>query len=277
MSSRKRSTEGQLNSELQFHVEQLIQDYIAAGMEPREAQRRARLEFGGIEQIKEECRDVRRLRWLRDLAQDLRYALRTLSRSPGFLAVAVLSLALGIGANTAIFSLIDAVMLRPLPVRQPERLVQIARLTAEGAPLTVSYPLFEYFRDHVQSISGAFVETNVWPSILLNGAETVYGELVSGSYYSLLGIEPAAGRLLEPQDDAAPGASPVAVISYHFWQHNFAGDAATIGKTFTIRSTLFTIVGITPPGFMGTIPGRDPDITIPLSMAKEVRGDANDN
>src|SRR6266852_5571506 len=135
---RKKSAEGRLTSELQFHVEQLIQDYIAAGMEPLEARRRARMEFGGIEQIKEECRDVRSLRRLRDLAQDLRYALRMLRRSPAFLAVATLSLALGIGANTAIFTLIDAVMLRSMPVQQPERLVELQR-TQRGKASRFSY------------------------------------------------------------------------------------------------------------------------------------------
>ncbi|HKE20766.1 MAG TPA: permease prefix domain 1-containing protein [Bryobacteraceae bacterium] len=120
----RKNADSELNAELRYHFDRLIRDFVAAGMEPAEAQRLARLEFGGVEQVKEECRDVRG-RWLEDFGQDFRYAARTLGRSPGFLVVSVLSLALGIGANTAIFSLIDAVMLRSLPVQAPERLVQL--------------------------------------------------------------------------------------------------------------------------------------------------------
>ena len=159
------------------------------------------MEFGGLEQIKEECRDVRG-RWFEDLGKDLHYAARTLRRSPGFLLVSVMSLALGIGANTAIFSLIDAVMLRPLPVREPQRLVQITRLRANGKPGVVSFPLFQYFRDNLKSLSGAAVELASGSTILMDGVEeTVITELVSGAHYGLLGLEPAAGRLLEPGDD----------------------------------------------------------------------------
>ena len=133
-----------VDRELRYHFDRLVREYIATGMDPDEARRRTRLEFGGVEQIKEECRDVRG-RWLEDFGKDLCYAVRTLRRSPGFVAVAVVSLALGIGANTAIFSLIDAVMLRTLPVKEPERLVMTTRLTEEGKPGVVSYPLLSTF------------------------------------------------------------------------------------------------------------------------------------
>src|SRR5215469_2712019 len=142
-----------IDRELRYHFERLVREYITAGLPPEEARRRARLEFGGVEQIKEECRDMRG-RWLEDFAKDLRYAVRSLRRSPGFVAVAVVSLALGIGANTAIFSLINAVMLRALPINEPERLVMTTRLTEEGKPGVVSYPLFEYFRENLKSIFG---------------------------------------------------------------------------------------------------------------------------
>lgn len=266
-----------LDSELRFHIDQLTREYIAAGLDPIEARRRARLEFGGLEQIKEDCRDVLGRRWLDDICRDLRYAVRTLLRSPAFLAVAILSLALGIGANTAIFSLIDAVLLRPLPVQQPARLVQISRVTPEGDRRNLSYPLFQFIRDHAQSISGAFVESNARPVIVMDGAEeTISAALVSGSYYRLLGVGPAAGRLLEPADDAVPGASPVAVISDAFWQRRFARDPTVVGKAFSIRGSVFTISGITPRDFQGTERGRDPDITFPLSMNKDVTGGANE-
>src|SRR6266851_376742 len=165
---RKKPAEARLDAELRYHFERLVRESIAAGMQPGEARRRARLEFGGVEQIKEDCRDVRG-RWLEDFGKDLRYTARTLRRSPGFLAVSVLSLAFGIGANTAIFTLINAVMLRSLPVKSPERLVQITRLTPDGKQGVVSYPLFQYFRDNLKSISASAVELSSTPAILLDG------------------------------------------------------------------------------------------------------------
>src|SRR5205807_9452647 len=175
----------------------------------------------GVEQIKEDCRDVHG-HWFEDFRNDLRYAARTLRRSPGFLAVSVLSLALGVGANTAIFSLINTVMLRSLPVGDPERLVHITRLRPDGKPANVSYPLFEYFRDNLKSISSATVEMESNPVIVMdNEEEVVNAELVSGAHYRVLGMEPAAGRLLDPADDAIAPASPAAVISYRYWQRRF--------------------------------------------------------
>ena len=263
---RRKKAESELNAELRYHLERLVHDFVAAGMEPTEAQRRARLEFGGVEQVKEECRDVRG-RWLADIGQDLHYAARTLGRRPGFLVVSVLSLALGIGANTAIFTLIDTVMLRSLPVQAPERLVQITRLRPNGKPGVVSYPLFEYFRDNLKSISGAAVELSAERAITIDGAEEfITAEMVSGTYYSLLGMEPTAGRLLQPADDSIAPASPAVVISYRYWQRRFGLDPTAIGKTFTLQDKVFTIVGVTPPRFVGTRPGRDPDVTLPLQM-----------
>ena len=233
---RRTTAEAQLDKELRYHFEKLVRDSIAAGIDRSGSAPPSRSwSSADVEQIKEECRDVRG-RWFEDLGKDLHYAARTLRRSPGFLLVSVLSLALGIGANTAIFSLINAVMLRPLPVREPQRLVQITRLRANGKPGVVSYPLFEYFRDNLKSISGAAVE-------LASGSDdrdgrsrrkTVSTELVSGAHYALLGLEPAAGRLLEPGDDAISPAAPAAVISYRYWQRRFGLNAAALGKTFTL-------------------------------------------
>src|SRR5260370_24775533 len=207
-----------LDKELRYHFERLMRDFIADGVDPDEARRRARLEFGGVEKIKEECRDVRG-RWLEAFGKDLRYAARTFRRSPGFLMVSVLSLALGIGANTAIFSLINAVMLRSLPVKEPARLVHITRVSPDGKPLSVSYVLFEYFRDKLKSISGAAAEMESNPAIVIDGAEElVDAELVSGDHYSVLQMEPAAGRLLQPTDDVIEPTAPAAVISYRYWQ-----------------------------------------------------------
>jgi predicted permease len=268
---RKRRLERQLESEIGFHIDSLARDYVAHGMDPREARRRARIEFGGVAQVKEDLRDVHRARWLADLRQDLAYAARTLRRSPGFLACAILTLGLGIGANTAIFSLIDAAMVRPMPVREPDRLVQITRLAEGGELFPVSYPLFEYFRDRLSSISGAFVEARLRQSIALDGVEEfINGDLVSGQYYSSLGLAPAAGHLLGPADDAAP--SPVAVVSYEYWRRRFALDPAAIGKSVTIGAATLTIVGVEPPGFSGTLRGRVRDFVAPLSMSERISG-----
>jgi predicted permease len=270
----RKKAEAGLDAELRYHFERLVRESIAAGIGPDEARRRARLEFGGVEAIKEECRDVRR-HWLEDFDKDLRYAARTLRRSPGFLIVSVLSLGLGIGANTAIFSLINAVMLRPLPVKDPGRLVQTTRLRPNGKPADVSYPLFQYFRDNMKSISGAAAEMESNPTIEIDGSEElVKAELVSGDHYSVLGITPCAGRLLERADDIISPAAPAAVISYQYWRRRFALNPAAIGKRITLQvqrgaggeSESFTIVGVTPPNYEGTRLGTDPDITLPLVM-----------
>jgi predicted permease len=272
---RRNAVEGELDEELRFHFEQQIEKYVRSGLTRAEAVRQARLTFGGSEQMKAECRDARGVRWLEDLWMDLRYSLRTLRRSPVFLAVAILSLALGIGANSAIFSLIDAVMLRNMPVQEPERLVQFEKIRPEGNRGAFSYQLFTYFREHSQSFTDIFAENkSARPEIAFKGAdERVNAELVSGSYHSVLGLEPAAGRLLNPSDDRVPGASPVAVISYRYWKRRFALDPGVIGKSFTLNGSVFTIIGVTPKEFFGTIAGRDPEVTFPLSMARQVTGD----
>ncbi|MPY87506.1 MAG: FtsX-like permease family protein [Luteitalea sp.] len=268
-----------LGDEVRFHRDRLIEDYMAAGMDRKEAERRAFLEFGSVAQIEEACRDVRG-RWLDDLAKDLRYAVRTLRRNPGFAAIAVLSLALGIGATTAIFSLVNAVMLRTLPVREPDRLVQITRIRPDGRPGGVSYRLFEYFRDHVQSVSGAFAHGSSGELIVIDGEEDfVTADFVSGAYYGVLGLDAAAGRLLGPADDTLSPSSPAAVISDRYWQRRFGRSPSAIGTSLTIRDRVFTIVGVTPSSFQGVRAGDAPDLMLPLllMMSEEQRGEVTNN
>ncbi len=253
----------QIHDEIQFHRDRLIEDFIAAGLTRGEAERRAFLEFGGVPQIEEAVRDVRG-RWLEDLAKDLRYAFRTLGRNPGFAVVAVLLLALSIGANGAIFSLINAVMLRTLPVREPERLVQIARIMPDGQPVGVSYPMFEHFRDHVRSISGASAHWSSDLAIAVEGDEEfVTADLVTGAYYSTLGLDPIAGRLLTPADGDPASPTTAAVISERYWERRFGRSPSAIGSVVTIRDRAFTIVGVTPASFQSLQPGRVADITLP--------------
>lgn len=274
-----RRRDPRIGDEIRFHRERLIDDYMAAGVDRADAERRAFLEFGNPPQIEEAVRDVRG-RWLDDFWRDLHYALRALGRNRGFAAVAVLSLALGIGANAAIFSLINAVMLRALPVKEPDRLVQITRLSTEGRFYPLSYRLFEYFRDHMTSISGAFAQSSGDQAITIDGEEEfVTAELVSGAYYSLLGIEPVVGRLLGPSDDVLSTSSAAAVISDRYWQLRFDRKPSAIGKAITIRDRVFTIVGVTPPSFQSARAGSMPDIALPLGpmMSEEVRTEITNN
>ncbi len=252
--------------ELRFHRDRLIDDYVSGGMDRHAAERRAFLEFGNLVSLEEASRDVRG-RWLEDVGRDVRYAVRNLRRHPGFATVAVLSLALAIGANTAIFSLVNAVLLRPLPVREPHRLVQITRLTPDGRPASVSYPLFEHLRDHVRSISGAFAYGAARTSVVIDGGpEFVDADLVSGDYFSVLGVGPAAGRLLGPGDDILSSPAPAAVISDSYWQERFGRSPATVGRAVTIRDRVFTIVGVTPPSFRSVRVGARPDVILPLAL-----------
>ena len=258
--------ERELDKELRFHFEQRIEDLVAEGTEPREAARRARLELGGMDAVKEGCRDARGTRWLEDFVQDSRHGLRLLRRSPVFTSIAILSLALGIGANTAIFSLMDRVMFRTLPVREPARLVEIG-------PCCLSYPLFEDLKS-LSNLEGLFGYSRPGRlDIVLDGeTETAAVDMASGSYYSLLGVLPVVGRTFAEEVDSASGAHPVAVISHRYWERRFASDPAVVGKTFRRLDTVFTIIGVTPPDFNGPSVGQEFDITVPITMDAPLRG-----
>ena len=255
--------------ELTFHRDRLIEDYVEQGIDRKAAKRRAFLEFGNVAALEETSRDMRG-RWLSDFVKDGAYALRTLQRNPVFAAIAVLSLTLAIGANTAIFSLVNAVLLRSLPVDEPHRLVQITRLTPEGRPANVSYLLFEHLRDNVRSISGAFAHSSSNASVLMDGdQEFVTADIVSGDYFTVLGIRPAVGRLLGPEDDRLSTLAPAAVISDSYWQRRFNRDRSVVGRSFTARDRVFTIVGVMPSSFRSVRVGAAPDVVLPLALTIE--------
>jgi predicted permease len=266
---RRHRQERRLDSEIRFHIDRMAQDYVSRGMAPQEARRRARIEFGGTEQIKEECRDIRSLRWLRDAAADLRYTARTLRKSPGFTAAALLCLALGIGANTAVFTLLDAALLRALPVDDPQRLALIESANEDGQSIDAfSYPQYVYLHEHARAM-GVMAYDNIRLNLSSGAiADAPSGELVSDNYFQLLGVPPALGRML------APGDENVAVISHRFWKSRFGGDPETVGRTANLNGVAFTIVGVTPARFFGAEAGSAPDVYIPLAMCDRLHAGA---
>jgi hypothetical protein len=191
------------------------------------------------------------------LAQDLRYAIRTFRKSPVFVVVAVLSLAFGIGANTAIFTLVDQLLLRLLPVKDPEQLVLLwgrgPHYGSNNGRYKLSYPMYEDFRDHNQVFSGMFCRWETSMSVSSDGrTERVDGELVSGTYFPVLGVGPALGRLFTPEDDKTPGGAPYAVLSYRYWLSRYSGSPQVIGKKLIVNGYPLTIVGVSQAGFDGT-------------------------
>jgi predicted permease len=269
---RRSQVEQELDEEIRYHIERQTEEHISKGMTEEEARSAALRAMGGVERRKEECRDMRRVRWIEDLMQDARFGLRTLVRSPGFTAVATLSLALGIGANTAIFSLVDAVLLKSLPVKNPEQLVALDAIYQRGERRNFSYLLFERLRDLPQVFTGVLAASDGSNRMEMTDPETAGQaeqaevQLVSGEYFQVLGVNAVIGRTLTAADNRTPGAHPVAVLSYGFWQRRFAGDSAVIGKGITLKAQPFTIIGVTPPAFFGEAVGRAPDIWAPLMM-----------
>ena len=290
----KRRRDRMLDEELKAHLALLIEQNTKSGMSPEAARREAKLLLGGAEQIKESVREQRGLPLLDALAQDIRFALRMLRKSPAFTTVAVLTLALGIGANTTIFSLIDAVMLRSLPVRNPQQLL-VPHWTAVNQPTTrssynwsscpgvsgdpaapphgctFSYPMFEQFRSR-QDIFSTICAFIAAPQehLTTNGSVSMAnGFLVSGNFFATLGTRAILGRTFGPADDS-PSAKPVVMLSYAFWKSRFGGDPSIVGKLILLEKTLFIVVGVAAPGFAGLNPGLPDDLWIPLSSQPSV-------
>jgi predicted permease len=277
--ARKR-LEADLEKELRFHLETQVGEKMRSGVPESEARRLTRLEFGGIEQIKEDCRESRGTMWLESLVQDVRYGLRQLRKSPGFTFIAILSLTLGIGANTAIFTLLNAILLRPLPVQKPSELVLFGNGHAQGSTSSIpdgdtnlfSYAFYRDLRQKNASFSGiAAVDSNQFATKASFGGgayQTTHVDLVSGSYFSVLGVPAVLGRTIGESDDSAEDAGPVAVASYSWFQRQFNGDPSALGKTIRIQSHDYTLIGIARPGFYGYTVGQSTDLWIPLSMER---------
>jgi predicted permease len=261
----------ELARELQLHYEREVARLVDAGMPQLDAERQARGVMGGLEQIKEKCRDARGISSFESTRRDLHYAVRQLRKHPGFAAVVVISLALGIGANTAIFTLIDAVLLRSLPVAHPEQLYFVTRHQPTG---TAGFGYSEFrqleAKATVFSELAAYAATRLNVSVQGSVEPTAEGHLVSGRFFSLLGLQAVAGRMLGPQDDERPNGHPVAVLSYNYWKRRFGLDQSVVGRTISMSGTPFTIVGVAPQEFFGLEVGRAADIFVPLMMQPTV-------
>ena len=269
---RKRNLDQELDEEIKSHLEMQVEDNVRKGMSLEEARYAAQRSFGGVDQIKEVYRDRRGVPVIETTLQDLRFAIRVLRRNPVYTSVVVLTLAMGIGANTAIFSLVDAVLIKMLPVRDPEKLVAIETFNQRGERINFSYPLFEHLRDHAQAFKGVFTAIDGTSNMEMIGPTAnaqplpVEVQLVSGEYFPVLGVKAITGRTLTVEDNTNPGAHPVAVISYTFWQNKLGGDASIVGKGIKLKNQPFTIIGVTPSDFFGESVGRAPDIWVPLMM-----------
>src|SRR5215472_10151630 len=262
----------ELEEEIRAHLAMAARDRIDRGETPESASRAARREFGNVALIIETTRQVWGLQWFERLWQDLRYAARGMRRAPGFAAVAVASVALGIGANTAIFSLVDGLMLKSLPVRDPSGLYLVS--LGNGPIESLSYRIVRALAGRKEIFCGVAGFTGwIFPVGSPGNIRNTPGALVTGDFYETLGLRPAAGRLLRPDDDE-PGASPVAVISDGYWQRQFGRDPETIGRTIRVAGVGVTIVGITPRGFTGANAGAVADITMAVAMLPIVKPEA---
>lgn len=295
----KRRIEQEMQDEINAHLEMQIEDHLRQGMTPEEARYLALRKFGGVEQVKETHRERRSLAPVETLLRDLKYGLRMMRRSPGVTAVAVLSLALGIGANTALFSVVDAVLLKTLPVENPERLLvfewragrpyRVSGMSGtsnvDGPPGTRNLSLFRY--DVFEKLHRAQAATPESPlsdlfafaplpeltAKLGEQAEIIDGQAVSGNYFNGLRLNPILGRAITADDDR-PGAAPVVVLSYQLWQDRFGGNSNVIGQQLKLNQQSLTIIGVTPRGFNGTLQvGYQPAVTVPLSIEPLLQGD----
>src|SRR5437667_527744 len=263
---RRKNVEAELDDELRFHFEQQDAKFIQSGLPPQEAKRRARLEFGGMDQLKEEHRDARGVNFIETLLQDVRYGARTLRKNPGFAAIAVLTLALAIGANTAIFSVVDAVLLRPLPYKDSARLAWATEHFAIG-PFTVVSADFPAWKDrnHVFEQIGAFGGTS---GANLTGAgepARVTVTKVTTSVFSMLGVQPIAGRTFLA-DDGKQGQEHVALLNETLWRNRFSADPRIVGETIRLDSTSHIVVGVMPAG----VRYPQADVWTPLALDAEI-------
>lgn len=268
---RRRQIDADLDEEIRSAVALLADEKIKTGMPPDQARRAARIELGGIEQVKEEVRSMRAAAWLDSFLQDIRFAFRMLRKSPGFTTVAVATLALGIGANTAIFSAVDWLVLRLPPVSNARQIVTLATERQGGTYSNgFSYPNFQDIRKQASSVFADVAATDDFhmDGLSVDGKdEPIWTCYVTSNFFSLLGIKPAVGSLIRPNPARLEGDDPILVLSYGYWQAHFAGDPGVVGKAATINGHPVTIIGVTRKGFQGTTSLLETQGYLPLGMA----------
>jgi predicted permease len=273
----RKALERDLDKELQFHIDAAVADHMRAGLTREAALRRARIEVGGLEQVKEFTRDARGTRWVEDLIADTRYALRGMLRSPAFSAAAILTLAVGIGANTAVWSIVEALVLRSLPLDRPEQLRAVRRDGVEPGVYRISHPLFRKMAASLPDSTKLAAMTPITRAYATIGEspEPVAIQLVSGEWFSLLGVRPTVGRLIGPEDSRDLGGHPVAVISAAFWRSRFGADPKVVGKSLLINGTPLTIVGVAGEGFVSLTVGQPVSVWAPIMQQHEIRYKGN--
>ncbi|HSC44327.1 MAG TPA: ABC transporter permease [Candidatus Acidoferrum sp.] len=279
---RRSRMESEMEAEMRFHVEAYAHDLERGGLERAEALRRARMEFGGVEQKKEECREARGVTLVENFLQDLRFGVRMLRKNPGFTAVAVLTLALGIGANAAIFTVINAILLRPLSVQHPEELVAVGDPTrvhawSTGTPDTrsFSYPLYHEVREQNEVFTSLLASSRLDNArvVIDKGTEDVTGRTVSENYFETLGAEALIGRTFSAADGEVPGRDPLLVLSYRYWQKRFQGNSGVIGRTVKLNGIPMTIIGVMGANFFGEVVEDQVDLWAPMMMEPQLMPD----
>src|SRR5689334_17186972 len=282
----RRRQEDRLRAEIEEHIALQTEANIRAGQSPAQARRLALLQFGAVEAVKETYRDQQSFPFFENLFRDLKYSFRMLRKSPGFTAVAVITLALGIGANTAIFSVINSVLLSNLPVKDPQQLVFLSHPDEQGLEIGfgdgdrdfLTYPEFRELERNNQVFSGMLGASSYTSGISVDwqaDASPAKGtpaqvSLVSGSYFSVLGVAPVLGRAFGEEVDKLRDADPVAVISYAFWKGRLGGAPDVIGREIRILNTSYSVIGVAPPQFHGETIGANPDVWVPLTMQSEI-------
>jgi predicted permease len=261
----------ELDEEMQFHLEHKIDEGIAAGLSPEEARYRALRAMGGLEQRKEEARDTRRISWLTDFVADVKFALRSLRRTPGLTAFVVITLALGIGMTTAPFSMLDALIFRPYPVPHPGNVMTLVTTTHDEPFDSFSYREYLDVRDQARSYDGVIANSATgtvgFSADLAATPRPKGGQMVSANFFSVLGVEPQLGRGFREDEDQVPGRDAVTVLGPGFWKSEFSSDPSVIGRKIRLNGTEFTVVGVAPESFPGMQVFSRPDVYVPLAMA----------
>jgi predicted permease len=267
----KARMEADLDEELRFHLQREIEKNVRAGMAPREARRVAYVRFGGVERVKEQVRDARGVRPLEDFVTDARYALRSLRKSPGFTMTALASLALGLGGNTAVFSWVNA-LVREVPLRAPQELVNLYRDRTTSRSDALNYPDYLEIKrgtsDVFQDIAGfqfTFTQRDETEDV-----HTLVVEMVTGNYFSMLGVPAHLGRMILPEDHVSSGAHPVVVLAHGFWEREFGADPGVLGDDLRLGGHAYTVVGVAPEWYPGSLRGIRPDLYAPILMARQL-------